>query len=132
MDLALLPRLCEEAVGKVRAGQFNTQEITNVLNAIAKLGYGQQAEVLVSALCEQARAKADEFNTQEAAVILNALAKMPRDDKALIVPLCTRLSLATDLNYQDIANALNALAKFDHFDRVLVERLCEEALYKAA
>jgi len=62
--------------------EFNSQEIANTLNALAK--FGQRDGKLVEILCEAAKEKLAEFNSQEIANTLNALVRFGVCDEELV------------------------------------------------
>ena len=62
----------------VKAKDFNSQNIANTLNALAKFDHFDAS--VVEAMCGEAVVKAKDFNSQNIANTLNALAKFDHFD----------------------------------------------------
>lgn len=133
-----------EALGRraerLGRGSFNSQEVSNILNAFGKLGVpgtvgGEGGgsvvggkERLLRMLFDEARCHVPSMKAQAVSSVLNALTKFPFVDLGLVDDLVAAARrVAPDLNGQGIFNVLNALAAFDVRDPEVLGALCVSA-----
>eukprot|EP00808_Paulinella_micropora_P013661 g18572.t1 len=129
-DTALVEALCKEAMEPEKARTFSPQHISNLLNAVAKLGY-HPPRPLLDAMCVRSQKVVDRFTPQQLSTALNAFGKLnfrPEDD--LLRALCDQsLKVVHDFNSLEISNMLNALAKLNYkASSQLLHALCHETL----
>ncbi|KAJ1488009.1 hypothetical protein T484DRAFT_1784665 [Baffinella frigidus] len=96
------------------AGDFNAQDVTNLVCALATMGVKADARML-EAMQERSTATARDFIPQNVANLVLALAKMGvnADPRLLEAMLERATATAGDFNTQDITNLFWALACFD-------------------
>eukprot|EP00808_Paulinella_micropora_P007396 g69057.t1 len=126
----LLTIMCESAVLKHEL--FKAQEISNLLNAVGRLGYRPTEEVLVS-MCDEAMVKMDSFESQGVANSLNALAKLDyQPGEAFLQAMCSQAVMKIgSFKSQEISNTLNALARLDyHPDDSFLKIMTQECVRK--
>jgi hypothetical protein len=121
MRLWYMSRLVAEA--KAKAGDFNSQDIANTLNALAKFDHYDAA--VVSRLAAEAKVKAGDFNSQNIANTLNAFASLDHYDASVVGRLVAEAKAkAGDFNSQNIANTLWALVVFGYYSQDVFLSLC--------
>jgi len=117
----------------VTAGEFNPQNVANLMWALATMGEKADQELL-EAMQGQATATAREFKPQNVANVLWALATMGEkaDRKILEAMLNQATATAGEFNPQNVANVLWALAVMDDVSyqdtAVLIDRLAARIL----
>ena len=124
-DEYLIKRLCARAKTLTN---FTAQAISNVLDALAKMGVDDS--FLVDKFCRDASQKLGDFTTQGLANVLTALSKLRGDHKELVGRLCLEVrAKISKFKPQELVTTMSALAKMKlPEDQALLKALGDRSL----
>jgi hypothetical protein len=100
----------------VKAGDFDAQNISNSLNAMAKLDHYDKT--VMDKLLSEVIVKAGDFNAQNISISLNAMAKLDHYDKTSVDKLLSEVLVKIgDFGVQNSSNSLLALVMLQHYTK---------------